>query len=355
MEKFEKLVTEYNCSQYDNLPKFIKKRCDALKKIQLEQIKLQQQFHQELHELELKYDKIYQPLYQKRFEIISGKHEPTEEESKLPESLSENKQNGDQENIEKIKNEVEFSEEEETQLKSKVKGIPSFWLGCFSSTYNFNDSIEDHDRPVLKHLEDIKLIYGQKDDYVTYTLEFHFSKNSYFSNEVLTKTYYLRSKADEKDPFSYEGYEVCKSEGCEINWLPGKNITTKTITVKQKNKNDGRTREKKKEIDRDSFFFFFKPPEPVSESEEEHIDEELGSIMAVDFELGEVIRQSIIPNAPLYYDGYMIDEDDEDEDDESDDEDDSDSDGHDYASSSEDGQDEDESNDSLNASLVKKE
>lgn len=319
--KLEKFIKEYDYTQYDALPKFMKRRVDSLKKLQLEHINIQHQYHKELQALELKYEELYKPLYEKRLDIVSGKYEPTEEECQLPANIVENEFDGDQENS-NAETEPILTEEEENQLKTKVKGVPGFWLGCLVSTFNFNDSIEPHDRLVLRHLKDIKLSYGQVEDFLTYKLEFFFDDdNVHFTNKVLTKTYHLKLKPDEKDPFSYEGFEVCKSEGCQINWNPGRDTTTKTVTVKQQNKSDGRTREKKKEVGRDSFFYFFKPPEVPEGQTEEDVDEELAAVMAADFELGEVLRQSIIPRAALYYIGYMVDDDDEEDDDEDDDDD----------------------------------
>lgn len=52
--------------------------------------------------------------------------------------------------------------------------------------------------------------------------------------------------------------EVAKTEGTEINWKEGKDITKKTVTKKQKNKKTGKTRTVTKTVDADSFFTFFK-------------------------------------------------------------------------------------------------
>lgn len=353
-KKMETFIREYDCSHFENLPKFMKRRVDALKKLQLEHIQIQHQYHSELQELELKYEKLYQPFYEKRHKIITGDYEPTDDECQLPANIIDNEYNGDQENADERKD-IVFDSATEKKLEAEVKGLPGFWLGCLVSTYNFNDSIEPHDRPVLRYLNDIRLTYKPSDEYLTYQLEFLFDDNPHFTNKVLTKTYYLKSKPDEKDPFSYEGFEVCKSEGCEINWNPGKDVTIKTVTVKQQNKTDGRTREKKKEVERDSFFYFFKPPQ-MPEGVPDEDNEELGAVMAVDFELGEVIRQSIIPKAALYYTGYMMDEEEDEDDDDiddSDDDDDDDSDDDDdelHALDSDDLDESDESSDSLNAS-----
>lgn len=328
MDKLAKFVENYDCSQVDSLPKPMKRRLDALKKLQLEHVDLSLQYHKEIQQIELKYEKLYQPIYEKRSKIISGEYEPTDQECQLPPVL-EDKPENDQENDSKNQ-----SKGEELNVPdSEIKGIPSFWLGCLASSSNFTDSIEPHDRQVLKYLKDIKLVYGgEGSENMTYTLEFVFDENPYFSNPVLTKTYFLKLKPDEKDPFSFDGYEVIKAEGCKINWLPGKDVTTKTITVKQKNKNDGRSREKKKEIQQDSFFYFFKPP-PGDLNDPASIDDDIAAIMGIDFELGEILRQSMIPKAALFYSGHQLDDDDEsdeedyDTDEEDEDEDDEDVDG----------------------------
>lgn len=315
MEKFDKFVREYDYSKVHQLPKMLRRRLDALKKIQLEQVNLLHQYHKDIQDLEMKYEKLYQPLYEKRYKIVNGEHEPTEEECQLPDTIHHECE--DQENKAE---EAYFTPQEEKDLESQVKGIPGFWLGCLSSSYNFNDSIEQHDRNVLKYLKDVRLSYQHSEDHLIYKLEFVFDENPYFTNDVLTKTYHLKLSPDEKDPFSYEGFEVIKSEGCNINWNPGKNVMVKTVTVKQQNKRDGRTREKKKEVETDSFFFFFKPPVPPEDGSQ--VDEEMSTLMAVDFELGEIIRQNLIPRAPLLYSGHIVDNDEDDEDLDDEDEDD---------------------------------
>lgn len=71
--------------------------------------------------------------------------------------------------------------------------------------------IQEHDEPILKHLEDIKVAFLEQDP-MGFTLEFHFSPNEFFSNTVLTKVYTMTCKPDEKDPFSFEGPEITKSK-----------------------------------------------------------------------------------------------------------------------------------------------
>ena len=93
-----------------------------------------------------------------------------------------------------------------------------------------------------------------------FTIEFEFSPNEYFSNSLLSKSYELRTGPDEEEPLSYEGPEIVKSTGCEIQWKKGKNVTVKMVKKRQKHKNRGTIRVVTKEVKTDSFFNFFTPP-----------------------------------------------------------------------------------------------
>ncbi len=93
-----------------------------------------------------------------------------------------------------------------------------------------------------------------------FTIEFEFTPNEYFTNTKLTKSYELRTGPDEQEPLSYEGPEIVKSKGCEIQWNKGKNVTIKMVKKRQKHKNRGTIRVVTKEVKTDSFFNFFTPP-----------------------------------------------------------------------------------------------
>ena len=43
---------------------------------------VESKFYDELHELECKYAKLYEPFYEKRKKIVTGEYEPTETEGK---------------------------------------------------------------------------------------------------------------------------------------------------------------------------------------------------------------------------------------------------------------------------------
>ena len=100
--------------------------------------------------------------------------------------------------------------------------------------------IEDHDEPILEHLTDIRCVLGSGTDLkMSFTLEFEFSANDYFSNAVLTKTYQLQNQLDEDDPLGYEGPEIITCSGCTIEWKEGMNVTEKIVKKKQKHKAKG--------------------------------------------------------------------------------------------------------------------
>jgi nucleosome assembly protein 1-like 1 len=284
------------------LPEAAQKRVKALKNIQLDYLKLETKFFEEVYQIERKYQELYQPLNDKRKSIINGEYEPTDSEAES-----------------QFKEEVDEDEEMARHLKSSlnvinslpkydenVKGVPDFWLTIFRHTDLLSDMVQPHDEPILKKLQDIKIKY---DEDLSYTLEFHFAPNDHFTDTVLTKKYYLRCKIDGTEPFAFEGPEIYKCTGCNINWKPGQNITVKTIKKKQKHKARGAVRTVTKQVPNDSFFNFFNPPEvPEDESK---IDEDSQNILGTDFEIGHFLRARIIPRAVLYYTGDVVDDDDD--------------------------------------------
>ena len=114
--------------------------------------------------------------------------------------------------------------------------------------------VQEHDEPILKHLKDIKVKFSDAGQPMSFVLEFHFEPNEYFTNEVLTKTYRMRSEPDDSDPFSFDGPEIMGCTGCQIDWKKGKNVTLKTIKKKQKHKGHGTVCTVTKTVSNDSFF-----------------------------------------------------------------------------------------------------
>lgn len=291
------------------LPEVMKRRIRALKNLQLEAMKTEAKFFEEVHELEVKYHQMYLPLYEKRQQIINGVYEPSEAETHW--ALDE--ENEDLSEEVKAKAKIAEGEKEEI-FPEDVKGIPEFWLTLFKNVDILSAMIQEHDEPILRHLTDITLDVTSNP--MRFTLKFHFSPNDYFTDSVLTKNYDMKCAVNEKDPFEFEGPEIVKCQGCTINWRPGKNVTVKTIKKKQKHKSKGSVRLVTKTVTNDSFFNFFNPP---TFTEGEEIEEDVQALLTADYEIGHFIRERAVPRAVLYFTGEALEEEEEEFDEEEED------------------------------------
>ena len=347
-KSFEQQLTE----SVANVPVAIMKRVNALKNVQLKMLDIESKFYEDLHLLECKYAQLFEPLYEKRKQVITGEYEPTEDEVKwvldddldITANSEDAKVKGESPNqlVKDIKSKVTLNESGSAAVE--VKGVPDFWLQTFRSVELISDMIQEHDEPVLKHLSDVRVRLHDQKPY-GYTLEFHFNDNEFLNSKVLTKTYELKTEYDQKDPFAYEGPDLYKCKGCTIDWKKGKNVTVRLVKKKQKHKGHGTIRVLTKEVKQDSFFNYFDTPTPPSDTskspassstegekkaikDKDHADDDASvkddeGLYAADFEIGHFFKERIIPKAVLYftgeiaddecYDDYEDDEDDEDD------------------------------------------
>jgi len=306
-----------------SLPPEVVRRVNALRNIQAEHHKIEASFFEEVHALECRYLSKYQPLYEKRLNIVKGLYEPTDVEAKCAFDEDENDEETKKAAAESGEKTDEQKKEEEKQV-----GIPEFWLQVLKNSDVLAELIKEQDESVLKHLIDVRITMQDETQHKGFTIEFEFTSNEYFTNTILTKSYELRTGPDEHEPLSYEGPEIVKSKGCDIQWNKGKNVTVKMVKKRQKHKNRGTIRVVTKEVQTDSFFNFFTPPTVPEEVDADIEDSDEMRMLAADFEIGHMLRDSIVPKAVLYYTGEAgdeedgdFDEDEEDEDDDDDDED----------------------------------
>ncbi|KAF5900209.1 DNA-binding protein RFX7-like, partial [Clarias magur] len=290
-------------SVMDSLPLSVRRRVNALKNLQVKSSHIEAKFYEEVHELERKYAALYQPLFDKRKSIVTGAVEPTDEECEW-QSDHEDEDLADE--FQKKASIDEKKAEEEGAAEENPKGIPEFWLTIFRSVDMLSDLLQEADEPILKHLQDIKVIFSGPGEPMSFTLEFHFEPNSYFKNTVLTKVYKMKSEPDTDDPFSFEGPEIIACEGCDIEWHKGKDVTVKTIKKKQKHKGRGVVRTVTKQVPTDSFFNFFNP---IKVSPDSELDEDSEITLATDFEIGHFFRERIVPRAVLYFTGEALEDD----------------------------------------------
>ncbi|KAH1067604.1 hypothetical protein J1N35_032591 [Gossypium stocksii] len=284
-------LSRHHTEMLERLSPDVKKRVEVLREIQGQHDELEAKFFEERAALEAKYQKLYQPLYAKRYDIVNGVGEA----------------NGTTDEAAMDQGEDKTAEE---------KGVPDFWLNAMKNNEVLSEEITERDEGALKYLRDIR--WYRIEEPKGFKLEFYFDTNPYFKNTVLTKTYHM---IDEDEPI------LEKAIGTEIEWYPGKCLTQKLLKKKPK-KGSKNAKQITKTEDCESFFNFFNPPQVPDDDEDidEDAAEELQNQMEQDYDIGSTIRDKIIPHAVSWFTGEAIqgDElelDDEDEDDEDDDED----------------------------------
>lgn len=161
--------------------------------------------------------------------------------------------------------------------------------------------ITERDDEALQYLRDIRMEYLEQPGFA---LVFEFDENPFFTNKVLRKTYYYQAEAGYGGEFVYD-----HAEGDEIEWTsPENNLTVRVEKRKQRNKHTGATRTIEKTYPAESFFTFFSPPSAELDDEDEDEDPEaLEEQLQVDYELGEFIKDKLIPHAVDWFTGKALD------------------------------------------------
>ena len=259
----------------EKLPANVQNRIAYLKNLSKENSKIQSEFEKELLQLEQKYHVRHTVLFEKRKNVINGEYEPTKEEYKI-------------------------EGEDNSALPpadDKIKGIPEFWLTVLKNVPPLSDQITEKDEPALKHLIDVE--FSILEDLKGYKISFHFSENPFFTDSVLSKTYHVDYEHENEENNDY-------TEGSTINWKEGKDLTVKVEIKKQRHKSSNKVRTVKKSIPCDSFFNFFNSlPRP---SEGEEVDDDVWEAFESEFELGDLLKEQVIPKAVKWFTGEAVEE-----------------------------------------------
>ncbi|EHB06141.1 Nucleosome assembly protein 1-like 1 [Heterocephalus glaber] len=102
----------------ENLPWVIKRRVNALKNFQVKCAQIEAKFFEGVHDLDRKYAVLYQPLFDKRFEIINAIYEPTEEECEWKPD--------EEEILEEMKEKAKIKDEKKMKKKKILKEFLNF-------------------------------------------------------------------------------------------------------------------------------------------------------------------------------------------------------------------------------------
>ncbi|CAD2213765.1 nucleosome assembly protein 1-like 1 [Angomonas deanei] len=285
---------------------------------------VRKQFLKESHALEEAQRTSTNPLLERRRQIVNGESDITEEElTRAKAMLAKSGDDDKPETEEKEKKkgvqikDPALEKNEAALLKAAEDpngGIPGFWLGALMNSNEVGGIITERDVDALKHLTNIEMrnLDGEPG---SFALVFTFSKNEYFTNETLTKTYLM--EFDEYD----DDYQVADVKGDIINWTsPKQNLTVITKQKKQRSKKTKEIRVVEKQEKCDSFFNFFKKPkllamdqegddyQPEDGDDSEDDDMFLQQEMDMDVEVAQVLSEQIIPQAATYYSGKNIDQ-----------------------------------------------
>lgn len=200
----------------ESLPAPVRRRVAGLKGVQKDHSKLEVLFQEEVLQLEKKYFAKFSPLYEKRAQIVNGLVEPTEEDIKA----------GEPEETDEELSKTESADDD--KALTSTTGIPEFWLSAMKNQVSLAELITDRDEAVLKVLTDIRMEYLEKPGF---RLIFEFAPNDFFTNKIITKTYYYQEESGYGGDFIYD-----HAEGDKIEWRADRDLTVRVEAKKQRNK-----------------------------------------------------------------------------------------------------------------------
>jgi len=227
----------------------------------------------ELDRLAVEFQQQIAPLFEARRQIVNGEREATDEEVRAGTNAEEShvEEVPSDEDTDKAakagakKKSVKVSAPGDNDAKSALEaaaasptgGIPAFWLTALRNNEVVESIIQPKDEDALRYLTDITA----KDlpNHAGFQLSFHFKQNPFFTDSVLTKTYFTEppSTSDDCD----DGDAITRSEGCPINWTSAeKNLLVVIKQKKQRHKIGKGVRINQREERDPSFFWFFYPP-----------------------------------------------------------------------------------------------
>lgn len=259
--------------RFSSLPNF--QRVLALKKLQLETMLIDVEFHKRLFALDAEYLQKHQAIWEQRNRIINGQQPVDGDKCDVPPNEIEK--------IEKLLQKLDTDEREVLKaFGDNTTKIPNFWLDVLKNSTVNGCFVRKCDENALTYLRDIK-VSSTIDDALSFKFEFHFDANPYFENVVLTKQYLLNCELDEDDLFAFEGPLLRQTIGCEIKWKENMNIFA---------------------TESESFFKFFhiatQETMSADASSANQCNQPIDDLES-DFEMALFFKEKLIPRAILYY------------------------------------------------------
>ncbi|XP_058461192.1 nucleosome assembly protein 1-like 1-B [Malaya genurostris] len=243
----------------EEFPENVRNRLQALKKLQLEILDQEADFHQKVFSLEVEYQERYAKMNETRRQIVTGSPLVSSTDRVATDDAAD-----------------------------QIAGIPEFWLNVFKMTPVLQTMIREADEEPLKKLIDVRSVV-RNEPQPSFELIFEFEPNDFFNDRLLKKKYLMTCIPNTEKPFSYNGFEIHDTVGHAIDWKDGVNLTKLTMTDES-----GR----KHEVTTNSFFNFFDPKKFF----------ETDSLLSIqfletDFEIGYYIKEQVIPRAVYFFTG----------------------------------------------------
>jgi len=261
------------------LPEAVVPRVERLNELNSKREKIMENYMSERSALEKKYAAQCAPLFVERFEIIAGKRD---------DEIAVNA----------------TSDGEREAGQGNITGVPQFWVCAMGHMETIAELITESDVDCLEHLIDVTC-----EDFLDgkgFTLKFHFRKNEYFENDVITKSYEIPNLLLEDEPI------LKNVTGCEILWKIGRSLTTREVQKKQRSKSGkraGQIRTVTKIERTDSFFHFFNPPKmPSMDDMDEEQADAIEEAFDHDYDIAQSFRSHLIPKAILWFTGEALEE-----------------------------------------------
>ncbi|KAJ3438904.1 hypothetical protein M0812_14919 [Anaeramoeba flamelloides] len=240
------------------IPSIVYRRVDELRKLQIESTYLEHELQEKMRLLLYEYHLKSQKIYDKRHKIVKGNE----------------------------------------KQKMETRGIPLFWLKVLLHHPFTRNLIMEHDEYALRYLDDLRVKLLKNNP--GFSLHFFFSPNPYFENEVLTKVYHLSEEIGMTNNLFLE-----RTEGTKIIWKSDKQLNIEIEEITKRSVSTGKCKTYRKKKPCKSFFNFFKGLQ-ITEFDREDDIFEIQTQLEADFEIGNIIKDTIVPLAVLYFSGEAL-------------------------------------------------
>lgn len=220
------------------LPKNVQQGVAQLEGLDDQVATLERQFQLERRQLERKFESLYAPILAQRAQCIEGRG-------------------------------------------AGEHPVPDFWIGTMKAETAVAGNVTAKDEPALKSLRDVTCSTLQEANGVGFCLQFYFTPNRYFSNQILAKTYHL--SGTDTEPV------LERAEGTDISWKPGMSLT------------------QSKSGPCLSFFRFF---DTLRISSDPAMVNQVAEWIEGDYEVGRAFKDKLVPHAVRWFTGERDDSED---------------------------------------------